>query len=471
MDTDITITLIVPVYNVEEYLTQCLESVVGQSVSFDEVILVNDGSTDQSRSICEKYSLKYGYFKLIDQENRGLSMARNVGLNHAAGEYILFLDSDDYLREDTVKKLKVELRRFRQDAVYFDADIHCEEGYEVSKNNFVRDLKEITGVQMSGEKFFFTCYSENYPVPVWLAVYKKEAIETAGILFPEGLYYEDNYFTFAFMIQAGNVTYISEKLYQRRYRENSIMTSEYTERKFIDKVKIILLAWEEAVKQKALALPENKKYLEYVNDYCGIGLEHRDLCAAHNIVLHSDAEKIFYAMVESYELLVEKYCLNDHIDLTLLNKIRKTLKKINQYCPGYKTRTERLIKKVDGKRKWLYKKMLCDLPLNVKECKAGIYGTGNHTKGLLAAYEEMFGEVVCNLFFIDSYKKEGSYLGRDIIHYGQIDNSFDLIIISSFLYEQEMMRNIRSVSKGVPIYTFYEILKEDIFTGLDLKEK
>lgn len=467
-DTDVTITLIVPVYNVEKYLTQCLESIVGQMVPFDEVILVNDGSTDQSRSICEKYCLKYDYFKLINQENRGLSVARNVGLAHAASEYILFLDSDDYLCEDTVKRLKDELRGYRLDAVYFDADIHCEKGYEVSRNNFVRDLKDIVGVQMSGEEFFLTCYPKNYPVPVWLAVYKKEAIKTAEILFPEGLYYEDNYFTFAFMIQAEKVTYISEKLYQRRYRENSIMTSEFTERKFIDKVKIILLIWKEVVKWKALELPENKAYLKYINDYCNMGLEHRLLCTKYNIDFHDEAKDVFYIMAKTYEQLVGKYCLNDNIDLTLLNYIWKNLQKIGLYCPEYKISSEQLLRRVSSRQEWLYKKVLCDLPLNVEKCKVGIYGVGNHTKGLLAAYDELFGEITCNLYFVDSYREKGSYMGRDIIHYRQIDNSFDLIVISSFLYEREMAENIRSISKEVPIYTFYNILEEDIFTGWDL---
>lgn len=468
MNMDVTITAIIPIYNVEKYLTQCLESVIGQTEAFDEVILINDGSTDGSRSICEQYISQYDYFKLINQENGGLSVARNVGLDCATSEYVLFLDSDDYLRADAVKRLKEELKQFRQDAVYFDADIQCEKGYEVSKNNFVRNLKDFVGVQMSGEKFFSTCYPESYVVPVWLAVYKKETIEAAGILFPEGLYYEDNYFTFAFMIQARNVAYIPEKLYQRRYRENSIITSEYTERKFTDAIKIILLLWEEVGKQKDITLPENKIYLKFISNYCSIGLERRCLCAEQNIILHDYAKNEFYTMAKTYENLVEEYCLNDNIDLTLLNSIWKNLKKIILYCPEYEMRTEELLKKVGDRQKRLYKKLLCDLPLNVKECKVGIYGTGNHTKGLLAAYKEMIGKIVCNLVFINSYKEKGSYLGRDIIHYRQIDDSFDLIVMSSFLYEQEMMKNIRSINKEVPIYTFYNSLEEDVFAGWDL---
>lgn len=471
MGADITITVIVPIYNVEKYLVQCLESIIGQTILFDEVILINDGSTDESQLICEKYTLKYDYFKLINQENRGLSAARNAGLDHAIGDYVLFLDSDDYLRADAVKQLKAELRKFRFDAVYFDADIECEKGFEVKKNNFVRNMKELAGIRMKGESFFLKCYPENYMVPVWLAAYKRETIKKVGILFPEGLYYEDNYFTFAFIIQAEDVVYISEKLYQRRYRENSIITSVYSERKFTDYMKIILLVWETVLKQKDIALPGNRIFWKFINDYCSIGLDHRCLCIEQNITLQDNAKNEFYNMVKNYESLIEHYGLNVGIEfLNIINGILRNLKNIALYCPENKMCTKWLIKKTEQKQKQFYKKILCDLPLNAEKCKVGVYGTGKHTEGLLVLYKELVGEICCNLVFIDSYKENGSYWGKSIIHYQQIDNSFDLIIISSFLYRNEMTENVRNVNKEVPIYSFYGIINEDLFSEWNLCE-
>lgn len=130
----VSISLIIPVYNMEKYLVHCLESVIKQISSFDEIIIVNDGSTDNSLFICEKYMSKYKNFKLINQENKGLSAARNIGMNLASSEYVMFLDSDDYLRTDTVSCLKKELRKFHYDVIYFDTDIHCEDGCEVDRN-------------------------------------------------------------------------------------------------------------------------------------------------------------------------------------------------------------------------------------------------------------------------------------------------------------------------------------------------
>lgn len=474
---DVTITLIVPVYNVEKYLTECLESIVGQSVAFDEVILVNDGSTDQSRLVCEKFISQYDCFKLINQENKGPSIARNVGLSYASGEYIMFLDSDDYLREDTVEKLKKELGKPGVDAVYFDADIVCEEGYGDRKNIYGRNIKNLAGIQMSGDMFLGKTYPGNYIASACMAAYRKEVVKSAGIRFPEGLYYEDTYFTFAFMAQAKTVVYLPEKLYQRRYRANSTMTSEYTERKFNNIIRIILLIWDEAVKCKNLVLSENKIYLKLVSDYCGIGLERYRLCKKNNITLHDDSQDLFYDMVKGYGPFVEQYCLDGGMELNLLNSILKNIKKIMLLCPEYQTMAKLLLKKVRDtvyrfriyeKIERFYKKLLCDLPLNVEGCKVGIYGTGDHTEGLLAVYERLVGEITCSLVFIDSYRENGSYLGRDIINFRQVDYSFDLIIISSFLYEQEMIENVRSINEKISIGAFYDGLKEDVFSGWDV---
>lgn len=94
------ISVIIPVYNVEDYLAQCIESVLMQSYNNLEVLLINDGSTDNSKVICENYAQKYRCIKLINKENGGLSDARNVRILNATGDYLIFIDSDDYWAED-----------------------------------------------------------------------------------------------------------------------------------------------------------------------------------------------------------------------------------------------------------------------------------------------------------------------------------------------------------------------------------
>ena len=99
------ISVIVPVYNVEEYLEECLESIQNQTYTNFEVILVNDGSTDASKEICERFCRQDSRFYLINQENKGLSGARNRGMSESHGEFITFVDSDDVLKEDMLEQL------------------------------------------------------------------------------------------------------------------------------------------------------------------------------------------------------------------------------------------------------------------------------------------------------------------------------------------------------------------------------
>ena len=306
MDKNVTISLIVPVYNVEKYLTQCLESIVRQSVSFDEVIIINDGSTDQSQSICEKYISQYNYFKLINQENRGLSSARNIGLDCASGEYVMFLDSDDYLRYDAVKILKEKLQKTSGDAIFFDAEIFFDKNVlENNKNIYDRSLAGLDGKIMSGEEYFSRCYPKNYIVSVCMAVYRIQLIQKEKISFPEGIYYEDNYFSFVFLEHAEKVAHISEKLYYRRYRINSITTSDYSERKFSDHIQIGLLIWDEVLKRSStLTRKKEEIFLKYVSDYYCMIIERYEYCRESYIQLNENVENKMRMMAENFFMLL-----------------------------------------------------------------------------------------------------------------------------------------------------------------------
>lgn len=115
------VSVIIPVYNVENYLKECLDSVLNQTYKNIEVIVINDGSTDKSLHILEDYSSKFNNIKIIDQENSGQSVARNKGLENAKGKYIYFLDSDDYILPDTLKKLIKKLEMNNLDIIRFAA--------------------------------------------------------------------------------------------------------------------------------------------------------------------------------------------------------------------------------------------------------------------------------------------------------------------------------------------------------------
>lgn len=463
---EVSISLIIPVYNVEKYLIQCLESVSKQINLFDEVIIVNDGSTDNSLSICEKFVSKYKNFKLISQENKGLSAARNIGMNLASSEYVMFLDSDDYLRMDTVNCLKKELRKFHYDVIYFDTDIHCEDGCEVDRNKYDRSKAQLDGICMSGWEYFSKSYPGYYSVPVWMAVYRKDLIDKAKIKFPEGLYFEDNYFSFLVITYAKYIIHISEKLYQRRHRANSIMTGIYSEKKFADYLNIVVLIWKEITQRKDVDFLKNESVLlDFINGHCKLSLENYQLCVEQQISLNDDTRDLFFCMMKEYEAMIQKFRLNiDYKSTGILIESLENFNKIISFYPQTKIMYNLAISESIKLLIQFYSDLLCRLPLNNRKLKIGIYGMGKHTEGLLEIFEKIIGTINCKLVFIDSFKKNGRYRDEQVINVQDIDESFDFIIVSSKRYEKEMIKSVRSVNEKMPIYTFYDVLKKDIFS-------
>ena len=462
-----SISLIIPVYNVEKYLTPCLDSVVNQIIPFDEVLIVNDGSTDHSLEICEKYVSAYKYFTLISQENKGLSSARNRGINAIAGDYVMFLDSDDYLRMDAVKILKKKLQDELYDTIFFDAKIFFdEELIENKKNLYDRSLAGLDETVMSGEEYFSKCYPEKYIVSVCMAIYKTQLVKDKYILFPEGLNYEDNYFSFVFLGHAKKVIHVSRKLYNRRFRMGSIIQSSYSEKKLSDHIQIGLLIWEEMGKRRnELSLEIKKLFLRYASDYYRMVLERFCYCKTSNIFLGDKTKADLQTMAERYGLLLKILQLEKiEMDLLLLNQILWVLQCTSLYIGKNWDEDKLLIQDLVSKQKDIYCGLLNQVPLNKSEFKVGIYGIGKHTKGLLTIYEKLYGKINCNLFFLDSYKDNGCFWGRKVKNYKELDLSTDMIILSSFLYEKEMLENIKNVKDNIQVYRFYQDIKNDIFS-------
>ena len=141
---NVKVSVIVPVYNVEAYLEECLQSVIGQTFSEIEIIIVNDGSTDGSKGIINRYQASDSRIRVLEQQNRGQSAARNAGLRVAQGEYILFVDSDDYIHKDCIKTL-YEHAKQELDLVLYGAHIFTDvlhhERYLHEKNGKIWDMR------------------------------------------------------------------------------------------------------------------------------------------------------------------------------------------------------------------------------------------------------------------------------------------------------------------------------------------
>lgn len=225
---EVKTSIIIPVYNVEDYLEECLYSAVNQSLREIEIIAVNDGSTDRSLEILKKYEKKYENFIIIDQENKGLSGARNSGLKVAKGKYIYFLDSDDYIELDLVEKCYNYSEDNNLDIVAFDAKVFYTDFNEndiINKFNYDRN-NIIKSETLKGKTFLKNIISSNqYRSSVCLHFYNRSFLIDNKINFYEGILHEDELFTFKCLLKCNNVRYYPNKFFNRRVRPNSIMSS------------------------------------------------------------------------------------------------------------------------------------------------------------------------------------------------------------------------------------------------------
>ena len=220
-------SIIIPVYNVEQYLKACLDTVIAQNYSDFEVICVNDGSTDGSRSILDEYAAKYSNISIINQENKGLSAARNAGIRAAKGDYIFFLDSDDWIEPDTLKILAD--KQNGEDLLCFNGRRYFEDGRtETPDTGIVED--RLTGWEyynkyaLVSRKFHFVC--------TVLRLYRREYLLKNNLFFEEGIYHEDNLFTPLACYYAKSVKVIPDILYVYRIREGSITQTTNVQRLF-----------------------------------------------------------------------------------------------------------------------------------------------------------------------------------------------------------------------------------------------
>ena len=206
------VSVIVPVYNVEPYLDKCLNTLVNQTLKKIEIIIVNDGSKDNSEKIIEKYLKKYPEkIKYIKKANGGLSSARNEGLKYASGEYIGFVDSDDYVSLNTFNLMYKKAKEKNFDLVICNLNYVYESKTKMVLAGLDKDLEKEDEVK---KNIVFL-----YPA-VWNKLYKKEILDS--LKFKEGIWYEDVEFNFRVYPRVKSIGYVDKPLIQYVQRESSI---------------------------------------------------------------------------------------------------------------------------------------------------------------------------------------------------------------------------------------------------------
>ena len=240
------ISVVIPVYNVEKYLKECVDSVLRQTYQSYEIILVDDGSTDRSGKICDRYTDIDSRIQVVHQVNGGLSAARNTGMDHATGEYIYFLDSDDYIEDYALESLMDCIRRDDPDFIFFDGYNFfdgCEEDNSVS--NFIRKKEYAKG--KGRDVLLRLLEQDEYRTAVPLMFYKSSYLKGNGLRFYPGVLHEDELFTFLVFNADGICSHVHRQLYARRVRPGSIMTGS----KWLRRIQSFFIIYDELEKQYA----------------------------------------------------------------------------------------------------------------------------------------------------------------------------------------------------------------------------
>lgn len=296
------VSVIIPVYNVEKYLRRCLDSVVNQAYKDIEVILVNDGSPDNSKEICEEYVAKYSNIQLINQKNAGLGAARNTGLQYITGNAVTFVDSDDWLELDAIEYYVASMKKSDADIVVTQM-IRKKEYFSNEGTNGTTIKEEVLNQEQFAKKYF-KIDGNNIEYYACAKLYKREIARE--VKYPVGLFAEDVPAAFGYIIRSQKIFYSTKVTYNYFFNDNSL-TAKFTDKDF-DLEKIWDLVVEEA------KVYGNEDYILYakVNRY---RIDFNLLCRIALSENKSDIEKY------SQEIVV------------LLGKVKENKKILLKYLP------------------------------------------------------------------------------------------------------------------------------------------
>ncbi|MBO7560616.1 glycosyltransferase [Candidatus Saccharibacteria bacterium] len=222
------ISVIVPVYNVEKYLRKCVDSIIGQTYPNLEILLIDDGSTDDSKTIVDEYARDYKQIRAVHQKNGGLSSARNTGIANAQGEWLAFVDSDDYIDARFIEKL-YDL------AAKNDSDITtCSFEAFTDDNSILKKSPVWPTEVMTGEETVICSFKNKLPAYVCLSLFSAKLFADPKMRFPEGKEFEDIAIRVRLLSQAKKVAFTNEKIYYYLMRGDAITGKKFSKKRYDD---------------------------------------------------------------------------------------------------------------------------------------------------------------------------------------------------------------------------------------------
>ncbi len=427
------VSVIIPVYNAEEYLFDCLESIYSQTYKDIEVIAVNDGSTDNSIEVLNEVRKKYPDLVVITQENRGPGAGRNNGLKVATGEYVYFSDSDDIHDPNMIEDCMKAIKKRDCDVVGFQADIFGDTKDRDEVRYIYSGRCQDMNTPIDGVSFFLKYHKRIDMLNTPLLFFKRSFLLNNKLQFMEGVLHEDVEFYYRMINANPQLLLMDKTLYHRRYRKASIMTSDVSSRRLYDMIRVSV----------QIAKIEAKDEIK-------------------DIFLYDAIKKIRYSLDD----INENRCLRDYkfekaVSVFLANNLEAVLNSnlLTQceFCLAFKNLVENV--QVDEAPLNEVKKYMSDacdeLGLFDDEKCVGIYGTGGVTDVFLNACELLMGEIPENVIYIDTRAKSGEkkYRTIDVMNYRDVDyNGLSSVLVSSELYEDQIEETIKKLGVSVPIY-------------------
>lgn len=232
------VSIIVPVYKVEEYIDTCIQSILNQTYENIEVILVDDGSPDNCGGICDNYAVKDKRVKVVHKVNGGLSSARNAGLDIMQGQYVAFIDSDDYVTENYIEVLYTAIRDHQADIAICTEEYVCNlENGETKKIS--RPYREFIGklIMTPDEALAYSLCQDLYEASAWAKLYKAKLFK--NIRFPVGYAYEDQGTVYKAFLKSSCVVAINDRMYFYLQRNGSILHTRGSSKRFWDGVEMV----------------------------------------------------------------------------------------------------------------------------------------------------------------------------------------------------------------------------------------
>ena len=443
------ISFIIPAYNVEKYIKKCVKSCTDIGIDNKEIIIVDDGSTDNTY---EKISEEYGsvkYIKLYKTENRGLSEARNYGLSHATGDYVVFVDSDDWL-EKSIEYLFDERKLTDVDVLYFAAQSIIEEENNKIYSQIPYPFEEEKKYSPKEVFLINNQYRDDDRVyhHAWRGIYRRDFLINNEIKFIPGILYEDNSFWFKVISKAKNIIYTNTVCYNYLIRKESIINSKPCY-KNIESIFI-------NIKSMISSNVDYKEYFESVEK--------------KSVIMMNECERRFsdsYLIVEKYkEQIIEwkqklinqinnLYSENDIYSLKVKYRIVSNLVVFlgvydeKQLSFVIEMRTAIVSKTKKAMDEWLLR----------TNRKVGLYGAGVQSDLTINVYERLFGRICSDTFYIDSRKESNKekLFGRDILNVKDVQKEEpDQIIICSERYGKQMLEQVNSHCPKIPTMFLYD---------------